>query len=144
MPATISVVTGVWDELLGRYLGWLEGEGRRPHTVRGYRTDLAGLVARLGYDASGGRGLTGWVESLEALAPATRARRLSAARGCAGGSVRIPRPVNGPVRGRHPRQSPPPRRLHLGAMRSQRVPGGAFPSKHPSPGCELHAVPRTS
>lgn len=80
-PATISIVIGVWDELLGRYLAWLEGEGRRPHTVRGYRTDLAGLVARLGDDASGGRGLTGWVESLEALAPATRARRLSAARG---------------------------------------------------------------
>lgn len=79
-PPPIGIVTGMWEELAGRYLAWLEDEGRRPHTVRGYRTDLAGLARWLD-DASGGPGVAGWVDSLESLAPATRARRLSAARG---------------------------------------------------------------
>lgn len=71
----------MWAALADRYVEWLECEGRRPHTVRGYRTDLAGLVRWLSEDGSRPAALAGWVDSLGGLAPATRARRLSAARG---------------------------------------------------------------
>jgi integrase/recombinase XerD len=77
----MCIVTGTWDELADRYVEWLERAGRRPHTVRGYRADLADLVRVLGDDAAGRIGVAGWVDSLEGLAPATRARRFSAARG---------------------------------------------------------------
>ncbi len=71
----------MWEGLVDRYLVWLEGQGRRAHTIRGYRGDLAGLVRVLRDQAAGRGAVAGWVESMEALAPATRARRLSAARG---------------------------------------------------------------
>ena len=68
----------MWPILVSRYLDWLVQQGRRPHTLRGYKGDLARLAEPLG---AGEEGLERWVASLEGLAPATRARRLSAARG---------------------------------------------------------------
>ena len=64
--------------LASRYLDWLLQQGRRPHTLRGYQGDLARLVEPL---KAGEGGLDRWVASLEGLAPATRARRLSVACG---------------------------------------------------------------
>lgn len=71
----------MWGGLADRYLEWLAAAGRRPHTVRGYRTDLAGLIHRLSEDVPAPVAVAGWVTSLADLAPATQARRLSAARG---------------------------------------------------------------
>lgn len=67
----------MWAELVERYLTSLREQGRRPHTVRGYRGDLEALARSL----ATGEGVRGWTVSLEDLALTTRARRLSAARG---------------------------------------------------------------
>lgn len=81
VPVTIGIVVGMWEALADRYLKWLELEGRRPHTIRGYRGDLAGLVRSLSAGPAGPAAVGDWAASLESLAPATRARRLSAGRG---------------------------------------------------------------
>jgi len=73
-----------WAELLEAYLAFLADQGRRPHTVRGYRGDLRALVRHVGEGPVDTAVLRGWVSSLDGLAPATRARRVSAARGFLG------------------------------------------------------------
>ena len=70
-----------WLETLEAYLAALAAEGRRPHTLRGYRGDLRELVARLEDGPVDAQTLRGWRASLEGFAPATQARRVSAARG---------------------------------------------------------------
>lgn len=70
-------------ELVDAYLGDLAELGRRPHTLRGYRSDLAAMVEHL--DRHGGgldpAGVRGFLASFDQLAPATRSRRRSAVRG---------------------------------------------------------------
>jgi len=77
-----------WRELVEAYLGDLADQGRRSHTLRGYRCDLAELVDHLeGHGAItdaavvDAAGLRGFLASLERLAPATQARKRSAVRG---------------------------------------------------------------
>lgn len=105
----------MWPELVDRYLDELAAGGRRPHTIRGYRGDLAGLAATLSRDGSDA-GLAAWASSLDDLAAATRARRRSAAlgflrwaaaRGVAVGSLRALKRRDGPV-GRRPATVPAP------------------------------------
>lgn len=71
----------MWSDVLDAYLGSLVAQGRRPHTIRGYRQDLRGLVEQAGERPLGARELDRWLVSLDEFAPATRARRRSAARG---------------------------------------------------------------
>lgn len=70
-----------WAEILEAYLAALAAEGRRPHTLRGYRGDLRGLIERLEHGPVDAATLRDWRASLEGFAPATQARRVSAARG---------------------------------------------------------------
>jgi integrase len=71
----------VWLETLDAYLAALAAEGRRPHTLRGYRGDLRGLAEHLEDGPVDAATLRGWRASLEGFATATQARRVSAARG---------------------------------------------------------------
>jgi integrase/recombinase XerD len=70
-------------EAITAYLEALQAQGRRPHTIRGYRGDLNGLLAV----ADGSMAsiddavVAAYVAALAGLAPATRARRLAALRG---------------------------------------------------------------
>jgi integrase len=71
------------EEIVDRYLQDLETRGRRPHTLRGYRTDLRHLAAHV--ERSGGPLDQGTVASFLAstgdLAPASQARTWSVIRG---------------------------------------------------------------
>ena len=72
-----------WREALDSYLAELTERGRRPYTVRGYRSDLSGFVDHL--EMAGSRldlgVVTSYLSLLNGLAPATRARKRSALRG---------------------------------------------------------------
>lgn len=110
------IVTGMWSERLNAYLEWLVAQGRRPHTVRGYRQDLRGLVAQAEGRSIGEAELQRWLASLDELAPATRARRRSAAKGflrwaadngaAVTGLEAVERSVSGAPRVAAPRRSP--------------------------------------
>jgi integrase len=72
-----------WAEQVEAYLAELAEDGRRPHTLRGYRSDLAGLIARA--DEHGGlltqAVVAAYLARADELAPATRARQRSVLRG---------------------------------------------------------------
>ncbi len=70
-------------EAMTAYLEALQARGRGPHTIRGYRGDLHGLLAVAGGSmASIDDAVVAAYVALQAgLAPATRARRLAALRG---------------------------------------------------------------
>jgi integrase/recombinase XerD len=70
-------------EAITAYLEALQAQGRRPHTIRGYRGDLNGLLAVAGGSMASidDAVVAAYVASLAGLAPATRARRLAALRG---------------------------------------------------------------
>ncbi len=81
---TMCIVTGMTPlKVVEAYLAELAERGRRPHTLRGYRSDLTGLVDHL--DRHGGGldavGVRGFLAACDQLAPATRSRRRSAVRG---------------------------------------------------------------
>lgn len=75
---------------VGEFLADLVNAGRSPHTVRGYRGDLAGFAVA----HTGGVGeitvavLRGWLASLGELSPATRARKQAAVAAFLGWCVR--------------------------------------------------------
>lgn len=78
------IVTGMSiAEAVDAYLADLGRRGRREHTLRGYRSDLAVLVecARAGNGALDDVLIASYVSRLQALAPATRARHRAALRG---------------------------------------------------------------
>lgn len=95
---------------VGEFLGDLVHAGRSPHTVRGYRGDLAGFAAA----HAGGVGqitvavLRGWLASLGGLSPATRARKQAAVAAFLGWCVRQELIEVDPM-GWLPRVSVPPR-----------------------------------
>jgi integrase/recombinase XerD len=70
-------------EAITAYLEVLQSRGRGPHTIRGYRGDLNGLLAVAGASMASidDDVVAAYVASLAELAPATRARRLAALRG---------------------------------------------------------------
>ena len=70
-------------EAITAYLEALQARGRGPHTIRGYRGDLKGLLAVAGGSMASidDAVVAAYVASLAGLAPATRARRLAALRG---------------------------------------------------------------
>jgi integrase/recombinase XerC/integrase/recombinase XerD len=92
------------------FLGDLVNGGRSPHTVRGYRGDLAGFAAA----HAGGVGeitvavLRVWLASLGGLSPATRARKQAAVAAFLGWCVRHELIEADPM-GRLERVSVPPR-----------------------------------
>ncbi len=70
------------NDLVERYLADLARQGRGPHTLRGYRTDLRAFVGQaVEMDSLDLHGLAHYEESLGQLAPSSAARRRSAVRG---------------------------------------------------------------
>ncbi|RNI24595.1 tyrosine-type recombinase/integrase [Flexivirga caeni] len=74
------VTTMDFDRLLDQYVADLIDRGRRPATVRGYRTDLRKLGQSLGGRELTAERVTRHLASLTEFAPATRARHTAALR----------------------------------------------------------------
>ena len=72
-----------WAQLIDVYLGELAERGRRPHTLRGYGSDLADFAGHVSRDVEtvDEEVIGSYAASLARLAPATQARKRSAAAG---------------------------------------------------------------